>query len=328
MIDFSALSMTEIIRLQNQLQQELTRRFERHVALVFSDIVGSTPYFERFGDAAGHQLQQLHFDVLGRCLPARGGRVIDTSGDGAFVTFPTVNAATDALIDFQQSLSRENAQRAREHQLQVHIGIHWGPVLMDGNVVSGDSVNLCARVGAAAGKGEIWLTRDAYQEVAVVHRLNCRAVGSREFKGVSREVEVFTLDWRDHSLYPTKLRIEETEEVIALPQQDVITFGRLAEHEGTVANDVVLALPDAMKTRQISRWHFELRRHADGFHVRPVSSSPTEVDGVLVDKDQDVVIKPGSQVRVAQVVTLTFESAPVAANAGTDSTMLAGDWRK
>ena len=46
------------------------------LALVFSDIVGSTPYFERFGDAAGHQLQQLHFDVLGRCLPARGGRVI------------------------------------------------------------------------------------------------------------------------------------------------------------------------------------------------------------------------------------------------------------
>src|SRR3954466_13377420 len=146
MIDFSALSMTEIIRLQNQLQQELTRRFERHVALVFSDIVGSTPYFARFGDAAGRQMQQLHLDVLSRCLPARGGRVVDTSGDGAFVTFPTVNAATDALIEFQQSISRENAGRAREHQLQVHIGIHWGAVLTDGTVVSGDSVNLCSRV--------------------------------------------------------------------------------------------------------------------------------------------------------------------------------------
>ena len=53
MIDFSTLGMTEIIRLQNQLQQELTRRFERPLALVFFDIVGTTPYFGRFGDAAG-----------------------------------------------------------------------------------------------------------------------------------------------------------------------------------------------------------------------------------------------------------------------------------
>lgn len=328
MIDFSALSMTEIIRLQNQLQQELTRRFERHVALVFSDIVGSTPYFARFGDAAGHQLQQLHFDVLNRCLASRGGKVIDTSGDGAFVTFPTVNAATDALIEFQQSISRENATRAREHQLQVHIGIHWGPVLTDGTVVSGDAVNLCSRVAASAGKGEIWLTREAFQELAAVHRLNCRALGAHEFKGVVREIEVFTLDWRDHTLFPTRLKIEETEEEITLPQQDIITFGRLADHEGTAANDVVLTLPDAMKTRQISRWHFELRRHADGFHVRTVSSSPTEVDGKLVDKSEEVVVRPGSQIRVAQVLTLTLESAPVQSKAGSDATMLAGEWQK
>ncbi len=328
MIDFSALSMTEIIRLQNQLQQELTRRFERKVALVFSDIVGSTPYFARFGDAAGHQLQQLHFDVLGRSLPARGGRVVDTSGDGAFVTFPTVNAATDALIEFQQAVSRENATRAREHQLQVHIGIHWGPVLTDGTVVSGDSVNLCARVAGGAGKGEIWLTREAFHELAPVHRLNCRPLGEREFKGVSRQVEVFMLDWRDRTLYPTKLRIEETEEEITLPQQDIISFGRLAEHEGALANDIVLALPDAMKSRQISRWHFELRRLADGFHVRTVSTSPTEVDGRLLEKDHEVVIRPGSQIRVAQVMTLSFESPPASDKAGGDATMLAGDFRK
>ena len=49
------LSMTEIIRLQNMLSTSLVRRFECHRALVFSDIVGSTPYFARFGDEAGEQ---------------------------------------------------------------------------------------------------------------------------------------------------------------------------------------------------------------------------------------------------------------------------------
>ena len=59
MVELSTLSMTDIIRLQNQLQQELTRRFERKLVLLFSDIVGSTGYFAQWGDAAGRQLQQL-----------------------------------------------------------------------------------------------------------------------------------------------------------------------------------------------------------------------------------------------------------------------------
>ena len=59
MLDPSVLSLPEILRLQDQLQQELTRRFQRPMALLFTDIVGSTAYFGRFGDVAGRQLQQL-----------------------------------------------------------------------------------------------------------------------------------------------------------------------------------------------------------------------------------------------------------------------------
>ena len=87
------MTMTEIIRLQDLLSQELTRRFEKHLALSFSDIVGSTPYFARFGDEAGRKLQQRHFDFLQQAIPPAGGRVVDTAGDGAFLVFPTVEAA-------------------------------------------------------------------------------------------------------------------------------------------------------------------------------------------------------------------------------------------
>jgi class 3 adenylate cyclase len=325
MIDIGTLSMTEIIRLQGLLQQELTRRFERHMALVFSDIVGSTPYFARFGDAAGRQLQQLHIDLLGKCLPAREGRIVDTAGDGAFLAFPSATAATEALIEFQQLVSRENATRARDHQLQVRIGVHWGPVLTDGVVVSGDSVNLAARVAGSASVGEIRLTREVFQDLAATHRLNCRPLGPVDLKGVSRQIELLTLDWRDRSMYPTHFRIEETREEVTLPQQDIISFGRLREHEGTLANDVVLALPDPLLARQISRWHFELRRFADGFHLRPLSDGATEVDGTLIAKGQEAIIKPGSRIRVANVITLTFASPPLSGIPdNSDSTMVAG----
>ena len=123
-MDLSKFGMVDIIRLQNQLQQELTLRFERSMTLVFSDIVASTPYFARFGDAAGRQLQQLHLDLLQECLPPHEGRIVDTAGDGAFLAFPGADAGIAAMIAFETALSRENLTRARDHQMQVRIGAH------------------------------------------------------------------------------------------------------------------------------------------------------------------------------------------------------------
>ena len=103
-----SLSMAEIIRLQDRLSQELKRRFEKHLALGFSDIVGSTSYFERFGDEAGRTLQQRHFDLAQRALEAHGGRIVDTAGDGIFMAFPNADAAAAAFIALQRGISTDN----------------------------------------------------------------------------------------------------------------------------------------------------------------------------------------------------------------------------
>ncbi len=88
----------------------------------------------------------------------------------------------------------------------------------------------------------------------------------------------------------------------------IISFGRLREHEGKTANDVVLTPVDPAQARQISRWHFELRRWPDGFRLRPVSDGVTEVDGVPVTKGSEVKAGPGARIRVAHVLTLTLDS--------------------
>jgi class 3 adenylate cyclase len=318
MWDLSTLGMTEIIRLQNTLQQELIRRFERRAALVFSDIVESTEYFERFGDPAGRQLQQLHLDLLADCLAAGQGRIVDTAGDGAFLAFPFADAAVEALMHFQQLASVDNATRARDHQLQVRIGAHWGPVLTDGTTVTGDSVNLCARVAGSARAGEMRVTGELYHELAPKHRLHCRPLGLAHLKGVSREVELLALDWRDRSLFPTRIHVEETGEEMELPQQDIVSFGRLRELEGRLANDVVLTLPDPQQAQHISRWHFELRRFAEGYRLRPVSDAVTEVDGAPVAKGREVIVRPGSRVRVGRVLSLRFIALPSAEGAITN----------
>ncbi len=308
-LDVQSLTMTQIIRLQNQLQQELTRRFERPMLLLFSDIVGSTPYFARYGDALGRQLQQLHFDLLDSSLPAAQGRIVDTAGDGAFCVFPGADAAVEGVIGFQKALARENAARSHAHQLRVRLGLHWGAVLTDGVIVSGDAVNLCARVAGSAEPGTIRLTRPVFHELGPLYRLDCRLLGAVELKGLSSGVELFELDWRDTAAFPRRLRIVETGVDVALPQHDIVSLGRLLEHDGVRANDIVLAHPDPDKARQISRWHLELRRVADGLRLRVLSDSGTEVDGRPVARGTETPVRAGSQIRVADVLTLVLAGA-------------------
>jgi class 3 adenylate cyclase len=303
-----ALSMTELIRLQDVLSKAIVRRFEKRLALVFSDVVGSTPYFARFGDEAGRKLQQRHFDLLNAVIAPEGGRIIDTAGDGAFMCFDSVTSAARAMIQLQRGIVKDNDNRPQDHRMNVRVGIHVGPVLTDGVEVSGDAVNFCSRVAGSAGAGEIRLSLTAHSEVADVEmRLRSRRQKAVELKGVERPQELFTLDWLDTTRFPTLVRFEDGSE-LRLPTLDVIRFGRLREQDGVTANDVVIILADPNQQGRISRWHFELLRRYDGFMLRSVSTSTTELDGKPVNRGEEVLLRPGAKVKLGGAVTLHFVS--------------------
>ena len=322
MLDLGILGLTEIVRLQNQLQLELRRRFERTLLMAFSDIVGSTPYFARFGDAVGRQLHQRHYDLLAQATGDAEGRIVDAVGDGVFCVFSGVAAGVRGIVALQQAMARENAARAREHQLAVRIGLHWGSVLTDGALVTGDSVHVAARVARAAEPGGICLTRQVFLEFEPRLRLLCRALGTRELKGVAQPVELLELDWRDRTAFPRRVLIEETEQEIALPQKDIVSFGRLHEPDGPRANDIVLSHPDPARTRQISRWHFELRRAPEGLRLRTLSDGVTLIDGKPVQRGVDTPVRSGSRIGVAETLTLRLVGVTEIASDGDVDTTL------
>jgi class 3 adenylate cyclase len=305
-----SMSMTEMIRLQDFISRELRRRFEKRMALAFSDVVGSTDHFARFGDESGRRLQQRHFDLLTDAVVPYSGRIVDTAGDGAFIVFPETQAAVEALITFEKARAADNANRTHDQQLDVRMAIHYGLVLTDGVHVTGDAVNLAARVTGSASPGEIRLTRDALLEISPARRLLCRALGPTELKGFARPIDVFRLDWQEDGAFPDRLRLHETGEMIELPRQETIRFGRLDEHEGLPANDIVLRLRDTHATLKISRWHFELRRRPSGYSLRPVSDQLTEVNGRAVPRGTEVPVKAGTVIRVSQVLTLELIGKP------------------
>jgi class 3 adenylate cyclase len=327
MLDPSTMSMADILRLQAQLQHELAHRFQRQMALVFTDIVGSTAYFKRFGDATGRLLQQLHLDLLGPAVLASAGRIVDTAGDGAFCVFDSADDAAQALLVLQHGLSVANGQRAREHQLTLRVGLHWGPVLTDGHSVSGDAVNTCARVAASADPGELRLTQPAAQALAVRHQAGCRQLGEVALKGIAQPLSLLSLDGRDPHRFPRQLQVEETGQLLRLPGLDLVVVGRFAEREAWPSNDLVLNHPDPRQTRLMSRAHFELRRTPDGLLLGALSSQPTEVDGRALAPGEQVPVAAGARIGLAGVLTLQLQAlAPPDASMGpsdADATMMA-----
>src|SRR5262245_7222375 len=324
--DPSSLTMTEIIRLQTELSNELARRFERMAALAFTDIVGSSDYFAQFGDEAGRRLQQLHLDLLEESLVngagVRIGRIVDTAGDGAFTCFATPHAAVQAMVMLQNRITRENSNRPRVNQLNVRIGLHWGHVLTDGTQVTGDSVNLCARLAATAQAGEIRLSGDLFQELGLDLRPLCRRLRPVNLKGIARTIEVSTLLWRNPARFPSQVVIRESGERIYLPPRDTVCFGRGETLQVTNASDVPLGLPDPVAVMQVSRRHFELRARPEGYVLRALTSQRTEVDGVVMQRDQELAIRPGSWVKLADVMTLDFESPSLAQEGSIDETVV------
>jgi class 3 adenylate cyclase len=310
-MDFESLTLREIIRLQNQLSTCLARRFEKRLAIIFSDIVGSTAYFQRYGNQAGRQIHQQHLDLLTANLEGSDGRIVDTAGDGALLAFPRIEDATEFSIRLHRA--RWHAQRSTlpEHRWQARTCIHWGPTLTDGTTVAGDTVNLCAKLVATARAEEILLTAQAVAELPKQSRTACQPLEPTQLAGLPGTFEVFQLHWRDPREIPRYLVILETGRRIAIPDKAVISCGRFSDQTSGNSNDIVLALPDPLLSQRISRWHFELRCEADQLFLRAVSDKPTVVNGINLRKGEQAAVGSGARVHVSEVMTVTFEAEEV-----------------
>ena len=302
--DLEAMGFTDLVRLRNRISDALTRRFERRLALVFADLVDSTLYVARFGNEAGRALQQRFYDFTTAAVTAHAGRIVDTAGDGAFCCFAQADDAAAALCALHRAIADETIEDA--HRISVRTGLHVGAVLTDGSAVSGEAVNASARVTATAAGAEIRVTRAAFEALSETWRARCRPIGVVSLKGIAEPMPLLSMRWTDDAQTPIAVRIEETQQEIALPSKDVVRFGRLREQAGVAVNDVVLSLPDDKAAVEISRWHFELRRRSSGWVLRAVSDRPTEVDGVRLARGDESPVRVGTKVRVSNVMTLTF----------------------
>jgi adenylate cyclase len=148
----------------------------RQVALLFTDLSGSTAMYRQLGDARAYGLVRDHFALLREVVDARGGVVIKTVGDAVMASFHTASAAFDASLAMREAFDRWIEAQAVEPVPRLNVGIHVGPALAvhsDGGGMDwfGSSVNLAARAQSAAKDGAIVITEAIRDDALVAARV-------------------------------------------------------------------------------------------------------------------------------------------------------------
>ena len=163
------------------------------VAILFSDIEGSTELNERLGDREWVRLLARHDSAVRSAIDRHDGHVVKTQGDGFMVAFSTSEQAVRCAIAIQRAF--ETGRRGGNATILVRIGIHHGDVVHRDNDIFGRNVAHAARVAALASGGEILVSESV---AAVVDENDDIVLSERrqvQLKGLAGDHVVAVVDW-------------------------------------------------------------------------------------------------------------------------------------
>lgn len=158
---------------------------EYDAALLIADITGSTPLYEKVGDAGALALVAECLDTLRSIVAREGGKFIRSKGDDVLSAF---SDPADAL-----RTARKMRAKPFTEPLAIHIGIHFGHVIHARGDLFGDAVNLTARLASVAKSGEVLVSRPFVDRLPKLDTASLRLLDNITFKGKSVATEVYAL---------------------------------------------------------------------------------------------------------------------------------------
>jgi TolB-like protein/rhodanese-related sulfurtransferase len=122
------------------------------------------------------------------------GRIVKTTGDGLLLEFSSVVDAVRCAVDVQRGMAERNANIAPDKRLDFRIGINLGDIIIDGDDIFGDGVNIAARLEMLAEPGGICVSRVVRDQVLDKLSFTFEDLGAQQVKNIARPVEIFRVD--------------------------------------------------------------------------------------------------------------------------------------
>src|SRR5712671_4500587 len=162
----------------------------RLTAILAADVAG---YSRLMGlDEAGTaRTLHEHRAAVDPIIANHGGRIVKTTGDGVLLEFPSIVAAVECAIAMQKLMAERNADVPEDRRMLFRIGINLGDVLIEGDDILGDGVNIAARLEGIAEPGGICISDEAYRHVQGKVAAEFADAGEQRLKNIARPVRVY-----------------------------------------------------------------------------------------------------------------------------------------
>jgi adenylate cyclase len=163
----------------------------RLAAILAADMVGYSRLMEN--DEAGTiARQKVHRrELIDPTIAAHKGRIVKTTGDGLLVEFASAVDAVECALAVQRAMLEREAEVEADRRIQYRVGINIGDIVVEGDDILGDGVNIAARLEALADPGGIAISSNVQDQIAGKVGCAFRDAGPHEVKNIARPIAVW-----------------------------------------------------------------------------------------------------------------------------------------
>src|SRR5579872_5855577 len=170
-------------------EQRVARRL---AAIVAADVAGYSRLMGLDEVGTASTLRE-HRKVTDALVAKHGGRLVKTTGDGVLLEFPSVVDAVECAVAVQAVMAERNQGVPEDRRMLFRIGINLGDILIEGDDILGDGVNVAARLEGVAEPGGICISASAYDQVSGKVAVEFADKGEQTLKNISRPIRAYAV---------------------------------------------------------------------------------------------------------------------------------------
>jgi len=171
---------------------EPSSRKRKLAAILHADVVGFSRLMGE-DEAGTHQALGTLRRAVDPLIAGHGGRIVGTAGDSLLADFSSVVDTLSCAVEMQRTAHAINDPIPPERRLELRIGVNLGDVIVDGDDIFGDGVNIAARLEALAQPGTVCISQTVYEHVRNKLNLDYRPLGSHRVKNIAEPVRAYAV---------------------------------------------------------------------------------------------------------------------------------------
>jgi adenylate cyclase len=217
----------------------------RLAAILAADVAGYSRLMGADEEGTLERLKALRRELVDPKIAEHRGRIVKTTGDGVLVEFASVVDAVRCAVEVQRAMPERNTGVGADSRIELRIGINLGDVIVEGDDLYGDGVNIAARIEALADPGGVFVSNTVHDQVRDRLPFVFEDLGEQQVKNIARPVRVYRVALGEPRRTPealVPLALPDKPSIAVLPFANMSTDPEQEFFADGIAEDVVTAL--------------------------------------------------------------------------------------